>query len=362
MGDPILSPPMPNPAPPASLHTPSPTPPMPTLPALSVHPSVCPSALPQPPDPQMCPLCSQPCCTERSVCLMDVAVHLLEADFFNRCLFFFPQPSPDTAFGSEGAIQRLQIIALLHFCACNETGAAFGAELALSEAAGAGIADTSSLLGAKGSVGVGSAKSARRRRQNGCGAAGGALPQTAAPLAPELRTVAPGALPDSLHRVFLQCWAGWEGVGGGRRGQGCWRSVTTVPPPGDGCIGSVRGRFACSHGDVLEVRCSPAPLLCLGWHAGAHSCKWQCDTKQNLLPEGLLVNRKESAERCSTPTAALGLSPWGLSLQHHPAAALQCTSLCLQQPSQHGTHSSGTRPTRHVPEEGMQGSLLFFHL
>lgn len=126
--------------------------------------------------------------------------------------FFFPQPSPDTAFGSEGAIQRLQIIALLHFCACDETGAAFGAELALSEAAGAGIADTSSLPGAKGSVGVGSAKSARRRRQNGCGAAGGALPQTAAPLAPELRTVAPGALPDSLHRVFLQCWAGWEGV------------------------------------------------------------------------------------------------------------------------------------------------------
>ena len=84
--------------------------------------------------------------------------------------------------------------------------------------------------------------------------------------------------------------------------------------------------------------------------------------KQNLLPEGLLVNRKESAERCSTPTAALGLSPWGLSLQHHPAAALQCTSLCLQQPSQHGTHSSGTQPTHHVPEEGMQGSLLFFQL
>lgn len=83
--------------------------------------------------------------------------------------FFFPQPSPDTAFGSEGAIQRLQIIALLHFCACDETGAAFGAELALSEAAGAGIADTSSLPGAKGSVGVGSAKSARRRRQNGWG-------------------------------------------------------------------------------------------------------------------------------------------------------------------------------------------------
>lgn len=97
-------------------------------------------------------------------------------------------------------------------------------------------------------------------------------------------------------------------------------------PAGDGCIGSVQGRFACSHVDVLGVRCSPAPLPCLDWHVGAHSCKWQCDTKQNLLPEGLLINRKESAERCSTPTAVVGLSPQGLSLQHHP---LHCTSLYL---------------------------------
>lgn len=69
------------------------------------------------------------------------------------------------------------------------------------------------------------------------------------------------------------------------------------------------GRFPCSPQGFLRTRFSQPPLLWPGLNAGVGSCKQHLDTKQNLLPEGLFLNRQESSDSAALQRALRAAPP-----------------------------------------------------
>lgn len=117
------------------------------------------------------------------------------------------------------------------------------------------------------------------------------------------------------------------------------------------CVGSGlarQGQICLLTWGFLRIRFSRAPLLCPGSHAAADSPQWHLDTKQNLLPEGLLVNQEESSGSAGSWSPAphpqpcwghpLPTAPPGLSPRPHPPAILQPPS-ARPRCSQHGVPS-----------------------
>lgn len=89
--------------------------------------------------------------------------------------------------------------------------------------------------------------------------------------------------------------------------EGSWSQGVSGSGTAAGLV--MAGRFPCSPQGFLRTRFSQTPLLWPGLNTGAGSCKQHLDTKQNLLPEGLFLNRQERSDSAALQRALRAAPP-----------------------------------------------------
>lgn len=89
--------------------------------------------------------------------------------------------------------------------------------------------------------------------------------------------------------------------------EGSWSQGVSGSGTAAGLV--MAGRFPCSPQGFLRTRFSQTALLWPGLNTGAGSCKQHLDTKQNLLLEGLFLNRQERSDSAALQRALRAAPP-----------------------------------------------------